>query len=179
MSKSRFSTRTISTMAVLISIEIVFSRFLSFNTWNMKIGFGFVPVVIAAILYGPIEAGITAALADFVGAILFPVGTYFPGFTLTAFLIGVVFGLFLHRGQRWAGILISVGINQISLSLFLNTLWISILYGSPYVPLLATRAVQSLIHAVLQCATIPLLAKLLRRTGINKESGRPAENSEN
>ena len=165
MSKSRFSTRTISTMAVLISIEIVLSRFLSFNTWNMKIGFGFVPVVIAAILYGPIEAGITAALADFVGAILFPVGTYFPGFTLTAFLTGCVFGLFLHRKQGWLQSIAAVGINQFILSLFLNTLWISILYGSPYGPLLATRVIQSILLTAVQLVCIQAITKVLARYG--------------
>ena len=175
MSKSRFSTRTLTTLAVLVAIEIVLSRFLSFNTWNMKIGFGFVPVVVAAILYGPVEAGITAALADFIGAILFPIGTYFPGFTLTAFLTGAVFGLFLHKEQRWPGILASVGINQFVLSLFLNTLWISVLYGSPYGPLLATRVIQCVVYSVLQGVTIPLVANLLVRIGKNPAVSSPTK----
>ena len=109
MSKARFSTRMLTTLALLTAIEIVLSRFLSVNAWNIKIGFSFVPVVVAAILYGPIAAGIVAALGDFVGAILFPIGTYFPGFTLTAFLTGCVFGLFLHKKQSWPRIIAAVG----------------------------------------------------------------------
>ena len=165
MSKARFSTRMLTTLALLTAIEIVLSRFLSVNAWNIKIGFSFVPVVVAAILYGPIAAGIVAAIGDFVGAILFPIGTYFPGFTLTAFLTGCVFGLFLHKKQSWPRIIAAVGINKLVLSLFLNTLWISILYGSPYGPLLATRVVQCLILTTVQLIFIPMIEQALRRFG--------------
>ena len=181
MSKSRFSTKTLTTLAMLTAIEIILSRFLSINAWNIKIGFSFVPVVVAAILYGPIAAGIVAALGDFLGAVLFPIGTYFPGFTLTAFLTGCVFGVFLHEkeekdvlpsedgenqkksGKGWLRIIAAVGINQFLLSLFLNTLWISILYGSPYGPLLATRVVQCLILTAVQLVCIPLIKTTITR----------------
>ena len=119
MRKSRFSTRTLTGLALLTAVEVVLSRFLSISTWNIKIGFSFIPIVVAAILYGPIEAGVVGALSDFLGAILFPIGAYFPGFTLTAFLTGCVYGLFLHRRQGWPQILASVAVNQFILSLFL------------------------------------------------------------
>ena len=162
---SKTATRQLITLSILVAVEIVLNRFLSINAWNIKIGFSFVPVVIAAILFGPIEAGIVGALGDFIGALLFPIGAYFPGFTLTAFLTGSVFGLFLHKKQGWPQILASVGINQFVLSLFLNTLWISILYGSPYVPLLATRIVQCLILTVVQILSIKAIVKILPRYG--------------
>ncbi len=148
MSGFRFSTRTLTTLAMLTALEIVLSRFLSLNAWNIK----------------PIGAGLVAALGDFLGALLFPIGTYFPGFTLTAFLTGCVYGFFLYKEQNWPRIIAAVGINQLILSLFLNTLWISILYGSPYGPLLATRLVQCLILTAVQLIGIPLIAKGLSRT---------------
>ena len=163
MSKSLFSTRTLTVLAMLTALEIVLSRFLSLNAWNIKIGFSFVPVVVAAILYGPVGAGLVAALSDFLGAVLFPIGTYFPGFTLTAFLTGCVYGFFLYKGQSWPRILSAVGINQLIFSLFLNTLWISILYGSPYGPLLAARIVQCLILTAVQLVCIPLIEKAIIR----------------
>lgn len=163
MSRSKFTTRTLVILALLTAIEIVLSRFLSLSAWNMKIGFSFIPIVAAAVLYGPIAAGVVAALGDFIGAILFPIGAYFPGFTLTAFLTGCVFGLFLHKKQGWPQSIAAVGINQFILSLFLNTLWISILYGSPYAPLLAARVVQCAILTVVQLACIRPVARVLER----------------
>ena len=94
---------------------------------------------------------------------MFPIGPYFPGFTLTAFLTGVVFGLFLHRKRDLKNILFAFGINQFILSLFLNTLWISVLYGSPYGPLLATRAVQCAILAPVQFLVVLLLGRVLAK----------------
>ena len=159
----KISTKNLTAMALLIALEIILSRFLSLSAWNIKIGFSFVPVVIAAILLGPVYAGIVGALADFVGAVLFPIGAYFPGFTLTAFLTGMVYGLFLYKRQSLPRILGAVAVNQFILSLLLNTLWISVLYGSPFGPLLVTRLVQSAILTVVQIVVIELIVKALPR----------------
>ena len=86
MNKSKsplFTTHSIALMGLLLAAEIVLSRFCSIATWNIKIGFTFIPLVLSAGLFGPIGAGVLAALADFLGAILFPIGPYFPGFTFT------------------------------------------------------------------------------------------------
>src|SRR5690606_32512622 len=106
-------TKTIAFMGLLVGTEVVLSRFASISLWNAKIGFGFVPLVIAAILMGPIKAGIVGALADFIGATLFPIGTYFIGFTITNFLTGVVLGMFLYKKQSLLRIIIAVTINHI------------------------------------------------------------------
>ncbi|MBR3212708.1 MAG: folate family ECF transporter S component [Firmicutes bacterium] len=165
--KFRISTKDLVIMAVLIAVEIVLSRFLSISAWNTKIGFAFVPVVIAAVLLGPVYAGIVGAVADLLGAVLFPIGAYFPGFTLTAFLTGLVYGLFLHREQTIPRVIGAVAINQGILSLFLNTFWISVLYGSPFKPLLITRLPQTGILTVVQIVVIIVIAKVIPR--IKKE----------
>ena len=165
--KFRISTKDLVIMAVLIAVEIVLSRFLSISAWNTKIGFAFVPVVIAAVLLGPVYAGIVGAVADLLGAVLFPIGAYFPGFTLTAFLTGLVYGLFLHKEQTIPRVIGAVAINQAILSLFLNTFWISVLYGSPFKPLLITRLPQTGILTVVQIVVIIVIAKVIPR--IKKE----------
>ena len=139
MMTKRITTRMIVLLGLLAALEIVLSRFLSITLWNLKIGFSFVPIVVAALLFGPVPAGIMAAVADVIGATLFPVFTFFPGFTLSAFLTGAVFGLFLYRRQGWPRLLAAVAVNVLLLGLLLNSGWISILYGSPYLPLLGTR----------------------------------------
>ncbi len=154
-----FSVRTLVHVGLLIAIEVVLSRFCSISTPYVKIGFGFVPIAVCAMMLGPLWAGVMAALADFLGAILFPIGPYFPGFTACAFLTGVVFGLFLYReatgAKSWGKVLGAVAVNQLVISLLINTLWISLLYGTPYVALLPTRILQC-------CILIPLQVVVLR-----------------
>ena len=160
--KMKMNVQTLVTLSVLIAIELILSRFLSISAWNIKIGFSFVPIAIAATAYGPVEAGIVGGVGDLVGALLFPIGAYFPGFTLTAFLTGVVFGLFLHKRQTLGRVLGAVAVNQLILSLLLNTLWISILYGSEFGPLLVTRIFQCLILAPMQIVLIGSVTKVIK-----------------
>ena len=54
----KLDLKAMVTCAALIAAAIVLSRFLSINAWNLKIGFTFVPVFIAAYLYGPIGGAV-------------------------------------------------------------------------------------------------------------------------
>lgn len=157
----KFDTKSIVVMGTLIAIEVILARFVSISAWNIRIGFSFVPVAIAAMLLGPVKGGIVGALSDFIGAILFPIGAYFPGFTLTAFFTGVIFGFFLYKKQTSVRIIFAVVINQLILSQVVNTYWISVLYGAPFGPLFATRLIQSAILIPVQLITLVILSKVL------------------
>lgn len=157
--KFKIKTTDIVMFALLISLNVILSRFLSINAWNTKIGFTFVTVAIAARLYGPVGGAIVGALGDFVGAILFPIGAYFPGFTVTAALMGVCYGIFFKRGTGLKYILPAVLINQVIFSFVIDSYFISVLYNSPYVPLLATRAIQMSEMIVIQTIVLFALSK--------------------
>lgn len=146
--------KRLSLLSVLIAIEIVLSRFLSIHTWNLKIGFSFVPVVIAAALFGALEAGLVAAIGDVVGALLVPTGAFFPGFTVTAFLTGVIYAVFLKKNISIVRIVIAVLIVQFAGSLILNSFWISVLYGSPFWPLFYIRIYQAAVMGIIQIVTM-------------------------
>ena len=47
--KKKISVRSIALMGLMISLHIVFVRFLAIQSWNIKISFGFLPLVITAI----------------------------------------------------------------------------------------------------------------------------------
>lgn len=148
-------------LGLLIAIEIVLSRWLSIQAWNFKISFSFVPIVIAAMMYGPVASGAVAAIADFLGAILFPAGAFFPGFTFTALFNGVVYGVFLKKKQSMGNIIIAVTITHLVGSLLLNTYWISMLYGTPFLALLPVRIWQNIAMLIVHMVVIPLISKLL------------------
>ncbi len=155
-----FETKTLVVMAVLVAVQVVLSRFASITAWNVKIGFGFVPIMLGGILLGPLGGGIIGAVSDLIGGILFPSGAFFPGFTLTAFLTGAIFGFFLHGKPEVPRLVIAVVINQLACSLCLNTLWISILYGSSFLGLLSTRILQAVFYVIVQVCVGVLLVKV-------------------
>ncbi len=150
------SALKITNIALLIALEIVLSRFLSISTPIVKIGFSFIPLSMLAMLYGPFYAGAGAAIADIVGAMLFPVGPFFPGYTLTAALTGLTYGLLLYRRPKsWGRILAAVLIVTMALNLGLNTVWIQLTTGKAYMALLAPRVIKSL-------AMVPIMTLLIR-----------------
>lgn len=159
MSEKQISTtHKLVLMAMLAATQIVLSRFLSINLWNLRIGFSFVPIVVAGMLLGPVGAGLTGAVADIIGATLFPTGAFFPGFTLTAFLTAFGYGFFLQKKQDLPNILAAVLFSEIVGSILLNTLWISILYGAPFIGLLPARVMQAVGMGIVEVIVIRLLA---------------------
>lgn len=158
----KISTKVLVTAGLLVALHIILSRFCSINAWNIKIGFAFVPTFVAAYLYGPAIGVVVGALGDFLGATLFPIGQYFPGFTLSCALTGLVFGLFLHKKQSVPRIAAAV-CDELLISFLLTSFWISTLYGAPYLPLLGTRIVQCLIMMPIEFVGITIIMKALNR----------------
>ncbi|MCL2577644.1 MAG: folate family ECF transporter S component [Defluviitaleaceae bacterium] len=155
-------TKMIVMIAFFIAMDVVLSRLLSINTPILRIGFGFVPIAICAMMYGPVWAGVTGALADIIGAILIPGGAYFPGFTISSALVGVVFGLFLYKSKgNWMPILFATAINCFVISLFLTTFWLSVLWGTPYLELLPVRLLQSSVMVVIQFTVLITIEKTM------------------
>lgn len=152
-----FKTKRTVTLGVLIALEIVLSRFLSISGPTVKIGLAFFPLAVAAILYGPLWGGAVGALADLIGALVFPIGAYFPGFTLTQFLTGVVYGLFLHKKKfRMSAVNAATAIVCLVLNLGLNSLWLYYLMRDALVAMMPVRALNSVIMVLVQSVLISL-----------------------
>ena len=197
MNTGKITLRQLTVSALLIALDVVFSRVLAINTPLMKIGLGFAAVALSAMLYGPLWAALTAALGDLIGALLFPTGAYFPGFTATAALTGLIFGLFLYRREKsWLRAFLAALCNCLLVTLLLNTLMIAVFFrsspaelaGADFVrfmeltslkALLAARipqffimlAVQTLVLAALQAS--PALLRLIREKSGGKSEKKP------
>lgn len=157
--QQNITTQRLVMLSLMVSLNVILSRFLSISTQEIKIGFSFIPVAIAAITLGPIYGGIVGGLGDLVGALLFPIGAYFPGFTLCAFLTGWIYGMILHKQQSNKRIIIAVVVSEVICSLLINTLWLTILYGMPYGATLMVRSVQSSIMTIVEIVVIGALVK--------------------
>ena len=145
-------------MAFLIALEIVLTRFCSINTPVLRIGFGFLPVAMLGIMYGPVWAGLCYAIGDVLGMLIFPTGAYFPGFTLTAFLTGCVFGIFLYKKDiTWKRCLIPSAIVILGLNFLLDTYWLTILMGQGFIALLPTRIIKCVVMYPIQIILIPII----------------------
>jgi len=158
----KLDVKTLILASLFISLNIIFSRFLSINTPLFRIGFGFLPTALCGIILGPIIGGISAVIADLVGFALNPTGTYFPGFTLSALLTGTIYGFFLYKKPKTTfRFLIPVTIVCLFINLILNTYWLSILLGNGFFALMPSRLLKEFIMIPIQFTLIKAVYQYL------------------
>ena len=94
-------TKRLCVIAVLIAMQIVLGRIAAINVGSyLKISFGFIPIAVCGILCGPLWTMLMAAICDILGALLFPSGSFYFGFTLVAIAGGLIYGLFLYNQKE-------------------------------------------------------------------------------
>lgn len=155
--KFTFTTKQIAVLGVLMGLQIALSRLSIMVGPNNRLSFGFIIAAIIGMLFGPWIAGLAGVGTDLLTSFLFgtPGGSFFIGFTFTAFVGGFVYGVFLHREKiKWYHVLFAILFNSLLTNLVLNTLWINILFGTPIKALLVTRIPQNLIMAPIRFIVI-------------------------
>lgn len=152
-------TNRMVVISMMLALEVILSTFFTVNVGGIaKIGFGFLPIAMIAILYGPAWAGATYAVGDIIAYFIKPEGQYFPGLTLTCFLTGILFGLLLYKKEiSFPRSVITAAIVVLFMDLLLNTYWLSILYGQAFIGLLPTRIVKCMLSFAAQAVLIPLV----------------------
>lgn len=157
---NKFDVKKLIQISLLIAIEVILTRFCSIQTPIVRIGFGFLPIAMIAMMYGPLSAGISYVVGDILGMLLFPSGAYFPGFTLTAFLTGLTYGVFLYnKPATWSRIIVAVMTICLIINLGLDTYWLSIIMGKGYLALLPTRIIKTVIMIPVQTLIIGIIWK--------------------
>ena len=119
------NAKKLAAMGMLVALNIIMAEVCKFPIVPkvLELSFGFVPVALAGMLFGPVGGMVVSGVADVVGAILAGV-EFFPGYTLSAVLSGLFYGLTLHKPNAsiWR-----IALGQLLVSLIcyatLNTLW--------------------------------------------------------
>lgn len=145
---------------LLLAAAIVFNRFLSIKTPIVVISFGFIPKIIIATMFGPWWSMLLFGLADLIGALLFPFGAYFVGYTASAVISGFIYGIFLHRKKKipaktylWK-LIVACLLSNLICNLLLNSVWIYVTTKKAISVILPTRIVKELV-------TVPIYVAIM------------------
>ncbi len=165
---------SIAGVGMVLAVSIVLSFFSFYVTETLRIGPAYLATAMLGMLYGPVTGGIAAGLGDILKYLIKPSGPFFPGYTLTALLGGVVYGSFLYKNKVTVlRCVLSKAFINIFLNLGLNTLWSSILYGKAFFAILIPRVYANvallplqivLLYALLKAISV-LLPRIQRRNG--------------
>lgn len=163
------SVRNLCVISLLLALRVCLN-FLTIPISDMcHVSFLFIVMGIIGGMFGPFVGAVCGAVGDILCYVVHPMGSYFIGFTFSAMIAGILYGLVLYKNKFrifriiFAEILVDVVVNVL-----LNTLWISMLYGTGFLELLITiRIPKNLITIPLSVgifiAFSPLINKVLNK----------------
>ena len=141
-----YHIRPLATAAMLLAVQVALGLVVSFPVGQyIRISFGYLALSSAGALLGPAVAAVNGALADVIGHFLKPMGAYFPGFTITGVVSGLIYGFMLyHRDFSLKRLLVTKLLIDVACNLLLNTLWLYIMSGNAALAMFPQRAIKNL-----------------------------------
>jgi len=152
MKKVTFSPLWMAYAGVLVALQIVLGNLVQIAFVTKQMNLGFLPIAAAGYLLGPVGALVVAVLGDVLGTLIFGTGAYFAGFTVTAALVGLIYGWMMYpENQKWLTKTVKnhsfeVGVRAFfaaSLAavvyIFLNSYWVTFIVPKGYGVLLLGR----------------------------------------
>ena len=138
---------------------------------QLRITFTFVPVAVAGWLFGIVPAVLVSTIGDIVGCFLFPQGAYFYGYTITAMLSGLIFGICLY-GKSGKSFIIYVILSRFLVSLLLNvglnSYWATFFVPKAFTVIMWGKLVKNAVMLPIEIIVLFAVIEGLGRGGVQK-----------
>jgi ECF transporter S component (folate family) len=161
------SIRSLCGIALLLGLSVVVDQF-SFYVGPVKIGVGSLISAMLGCFYGPAAGGFAAAAGDIIKFLVRPSGAFFFGYTLNAFLGGMLYGIFFYKMR--VSVLRTVSVKLLINTLvngLLGTLWYSIVYGKGFMAVFPARMITNLtkvpVESIVLLILLPTLIAAFRK----------------
>ena len=163
--KSLRRTQTIALTGLLLAVQMALSSYGSLRlTESLWISLGHLALAPTAMLFGPVVAAAQGALNDVLSFLVRPSGPYFPGFTLSALLSGLIYGVGLYRpSPKIWHIALTRAVVVVLLNILLNTVFLVMLYGPAQWAAMPARALRSCLQFPVDCVLLAAVLRLVRR----------------
>ncbi len=145
--------------AMLLALCVVFGIFGTVMIGPfLRITFSYLPIALGSMLFGPAAGGIIGAISDILNYIAAPQGPFFPGFTLNAIIMGLIFGFSFYKKRiTLKRVIVTKLILMIVIDNLLTPLWLYMLYDKAFMALMAIRILKSIIQLPIDVAMIYFL----------------------
>lgn len=159
--------QSLTICALMMAIRVVLGYFSNLTlgiTPDIKIGFNFLPIAITAILCGPVCAMIVGGMGDLLSFLIAPMGFYFPGWTVSGLLVGLIYGMFLYKSKcSMLNIIICEVVIGLFIEIILGSLWLLIQYEKAFFIMAGVRGIKTLVAIPIETALVFFCAKVLRK----------------
>lgn len=131
----------------------------------IRIGFSGLPNQVVDFLFGPAVGAIFGAALDIIKWFLQPSGDFFPGFTISAALGGIIYGFaFYKKNISVIRVFSAQLIVKVFVNIGLNSLWLKILYDQAIIALLPGRILSNAIMLPVDTFITYVMLKAVERT---------------
>ena len=158
-------TQTLTVVGMFLAIQMVLSSYgvIQLND-SLKISLAHLALAPTAMLFGPVAAGLQGAMSDILGFLIKPSGPYFPGFTLSAALGGIIYGCLLYESDRklWQ-IILARALIMVFVNILLNTFFLTMLYGPSQTALLPVRVMKNVMQFPIDCILLTAVCRTVQR----------------
>lgn len=122
----RLDTKKMVLAAMLTALQIILEKLSIDDPAVLKIGLGFIATALIGLVLGPWIGALSMIINDLISNTLLSSGAmFFPGFTLSAAISGIIAGIFLYQQQiSWQRILIYEFCQILITNVFFTTLWL-------------------------------------------------------
>ena len=165
MNIRKLKAKEMTLLAMLTALNVVMAEILKFRIipGTLELSFGFIPIAVTGMLFGPAASITVAVIADIIGAAIFAGGNFYLGYTLTAFCTGLFYGLLL-RGEpiRLWKILLAQALVSLICYAGLNTLWSYLMGYGRSMEYITTRLIVNAVAYPIYSFVLYLLLKYRR-----------------
>lgn len=160
------SIRVVAFCGVMCALAVILSTVATINLGPyMKIGLSGIPNQVVDYLFGPTVGALFSGSLEIIKFVLRPDGVYFPGFTVSAVLAGMIYGMVLYRrALTVARVCVAHLLVKLIVNLGCNTLWLVILYKKAVWAIFPARVMTNLIRLPGDVLVTYLLLKTIERT---------------
>ena len=168
------STKYLAIMAVFIALRVVVNSMFIPVAENLRISVSFIVSAVEGAIIGPAAGLVSGLISDLLGVMLFPTGPFFIGYTITAMLAAMIWGLFLYDQKitvlKLAGAKFVI---NYFVNVLLGSLWSSMLYSKGYIfyatNSLIKNSVLLPIEILILVAVFSVMIPILKRRNLIRE----------
>lgn len=171
--KNLTTVRGITLAGIFIALHAVLGIFKIPFALDNRITLTFAVSAAAGMILGPVPAMLIGGFGDILGFLLNPGGgAYFFGFTLSAMLGGLIYGICLYKKEPkyflfWT--IVAVFFITLFVNIVLNTYWLSVMYNKAYQIFALPRIIKNLVVFPLHVIVIFAVFMLTEKTGVRKK----------
>jgi len=163
-SKELKSVRNLAIASFLITIKLIVDLFTIQLNQALHLSFEFLPFASLSMLFGPVVGAMSGGVSDIINYIMNPKGAFFPGFTISEMVSGIIYGIAFYKKEISVKRCIVAQIAVVVIvDILMNTFWLSLLYGKGFFVSLPIRVVKNLVMLPINTAMMYFILKLVYR----------------